>query len=55
VTFASGFGVKKKLAGYFEDCQEVSKKAKDGDFGGAFSTNTLSNYKELCKEYDGCK
>jgi hypothetical protein len=55
VTFGTGFGVKKKLANYFEDCKEVSEKAKDGDFGGAFSKDLLGNFKKLCAEYDACK
>jgi hypothetical protein len=55
VTFGTGFGVKKKLANYFEDCKDVSEKAKDGDFGGAFSKDLLGNFKKLCAEYDACK
>ncbi|HEX7847849.1 MAG TPA: hypothetical protein VF476_18745 [Chitinophagaceae bacterium] len=55
VTFGTGLGVKKKLASYFEDCKDVSEKAKDGDFGGAFSKDLLGNFKRLCAEYDACK
>jgi hypothetical protein len=55
VTFGTGLGVKKKLANYFEDCKQVSEKAKDGDFGGAFSKNLLDNFKKLCTEYDACQ
>ena len=55
ITFGTGMGVKKKLAKYFEDCEAVSEKAKDGDFGTAFSKNTLDNFKKLCTEYDSCK
>jgi hypothetical protein len=55
VTFGTGFGVKKRLANYFEDCSTVSEKAKDGDFGGAFSKDILGNFKKLCSEYDACK
>lgn len=55
VTFGTGLGVKKKLAAYFEDCKELSEKAKDGDFGGAFSKDILGSFKKLCAEYDACK
>lgn len=55
ITFGTGLGVKKKLGKYFEDCPVVSEKAKDGDFGSAFSKNPLNNFKKVCEEYDACK
>jgi hypothetical protein len=55
ITFGTGLGVKKRLAKYFEDCPAVGEKAKDGDFGGAFSKDPLGNFKKLCDEYDACK
>ncbi|MGG9972368.1 hypothetical protein ACQ33O_11290 [Ferruginibacter sp. SUN002] len=55
VTYFSGFGVKKKMAKYFEDCEAVSDNAKSGDFGGAFSTDKEPKFVELCKQYTECK
>ncbi len=55
VTFVNGINIKKKLAKYFEDCIEVSEKAKGGDFGGAFAKDAIGNFKKLCAEYDACK
>lgn len=55
VTFIIGFSIKKKLEKYFEDCPTVSKKAKDGDYGGAMSKDKMTKYLEMCKDYtSGC-
>jgi hypothetical protein len=45
-------GVKKAMAGYLNDCDEVSKKAKDGDYGGMFTT--LEKLMTLCEDYTEC-
>jgi hypothetical protein len=55
VTMATGLGVKKRLASYFEDCETVSSKAKDGDYGGAVSKNMLENFRKACEDYTACK
>jgi hypothetical protein len=55
VTFIMGFNIKKKLEKYFEDCQLVSKKAGDGDYGGAMSKDKMTKFIEMCKDYaSGC-
>lgn len=46
-------GVKKAMSEYLKDCAEVSKKAKDGDYGGMFTT--LEKQMTLCEEYTECK
>lgn len=55
ITLIVGFGIKKKLGKYFEDCEAVSKKARDGEFGGAFSNKKIADYTALCEEYTNCK
>ena len=55
ITFFAGFGLKKRVAKYFEDCPEVSKKASNGDYGGAMSNKILEKYTQMCKDYDACK
>lgn len=55
VTFIMGMSIKKKLEKYFEDCPLVSKKAGDGDYGGAMSKDKMIKFVEMCKDYaSGC-
>ncbi len=54
VFFVTGFGIKKRLAKYFEDCKEVSDKAGDGDYGKAL-TVSVNKFIEMCQDYEACK
>ena len=55
ITFFAGFGLKKRVAKYFADCPEVSKKASNGDYGGAMSNKIVEKYTQMCIDYDACK
>lgn len=53
VTIIGGFGMKKELGKYFEDCPGVSTKAKDGDYGKALTADA-KKYVLMCEEYTNC-
>jgi hypothetical protein len=50
VNMIGGFGVKKDLAKYFEDCTIVSAKAKDGDYVSSMTTD-IKKFILMCEEY----
>jgi hypothetical protein len=53
VTIIGGFGMKKELGKYFEDCADVAAKAKDGDYGKALTADARK-YVQMCEEYTNC-